>query len=372
MKKPSAATMVAVMILITIGSVSALNLIDPSYRPLGSDQQAADHVNVPVHCDQGHYLADHHCVSACPPGFALGNWFTVSPPASFSGGPCMTSDGSPVSIYDLAGSQVSGDGGTTLYTIVSDVPLVKVLLSKTAYQGYWSLKVSQPILDTLPTLASVPDQRTEIATVGDQVATFKILRIDPSTVTGNRSTLYPLGYCCTTMTISVGDDVGISCEGLVEKVARIDFLDQKVWFSVQIVPHDGCPICLSGDTVIDSPVGLLSVRGLAVGMTVWTMNQEGERVSAPIIRVSKTPVPATHMMVHLMLRDGRELYASPGHPTTDGRQLGQLKVGDLLDGSVVIVAQLVPYNQSYTYDLLPRSDTGFYWANGILIASTLK
>jgi len=111
---------------------------------------------------------------------------------------------------------------------------------------------------------------------------------------------------------------------------------------------------------------------LAVGMTVWTMNQEGERVSAPIIRVSKTPVPATHMMVHLMLRDGRELYASPGHPTTDGRQLGQLKVGDLLDGSVVMVAQLVPYNQSYTYDLLPRGDTGFYWANGILIASTLK
>ena len=73
-----------------------------------------------------------------------------------------------------------------------------------------------------------------------------------------------------------------------------------------------------------------------------------------------------------MLRDGRELYASPGHPTTDGRQLGQLKVSDLLDGSVVIVAQLVPYNQSYTYDLLPRSDTGFYWANGILIASSLK
>src|SRR5207245_1750136 len=169
MKKPSAATIVAVMILITIGSVSALNLIDPSYRSLGSDQQAVDHVNVPVHCDQ----------------------------------------------------------------------------------GYWSLKVSQPILDTLPTLASVPDQRTEIATAGDQVATFKILRIDPSTVTGNRSTVYPLGYCCTTMTISVGDDVGISCQGLVEKVARLDFLDQKVWFSVQIVPHDGCPICLSGDTVID-------------------------------------------------------------------------------------------------------------------------
>jgi hypothetical protein len=77
-------------------------------------------------------------------------------------------------------------------------------------------------------------------------------------------------------------------------------------------------------------------------------------------------------MVHLILKDGRELYASPGHPTTDGRKLGQLKVGDSLDGSVVMVAQLVPYNQSHTYDLLPAGDTGFYWANGILIASTLK
>ena len=284
----------------------------------------------------------------------------------------MSTDGKPVSIYDLAGLQVSPDGGITLYSIVSDVPLVKVLLSGAAYGGYWSLAVSQQVLSDLPTLASVPAVRTEIATVGDQVATFKILHIDTSTVTGNRSTVYPVGTCCTTVTISVGDDVGVPCEGLVEKVARIDFSDQKVWFSVQIVPHDGCPICLSGDTMIDSPNGLLSVKELAVGMIVWTMDLQGHRVTAPIVQTSKTPVPATHMMVHLMLKDGRQLYASPGHPTTDGRQLGQLKVGDPLDGSVVMVAQLAPYSQPYTYDLLPAGETGFYWANGILVASTLK
>src|SRR5260370_25566447 len=110
MKNTSAATIVAVMILITIGSVSALNLIDPSYRPLGSDQQAADHVNVPVHCDQGHYLADHHCVSACPPGFALGNWFTVSPPTRFRRGPFRTTDGRPASKYELPRSRVRAHG----------------------------------------------------------------------------------------------------------------------------------------------------------------------------------------------------------------------------------------------------------------------
>jgi hypothetical protein len=359
------------MILITVASVSALNLIDP-YRPVLTDQQLAGHVNVPVDCGRNHYLADHHCFSTCPPEFAPGNWFTVSPPGSFSGGPCMTSDGRPVSIYDLAGLQVSANGGTTDYSIVSDVPLVKVLVLDSVQREDWTLRVSQQVLIDLPTLASLPAVRTEIAAVGDQAATFKILRIDPSTVTGNQSALYPLSYCCTTITISIGDDVGVPCEGLLEKLTRIDFLDQKVTFSVQIVPHDGCPICLSGDTVIDSPKGLLSVKQLAVGIAVWTMNRQGERVTAPIIQVSRTPVPATHVMVHLILNDGRELYASPGHPTIDGRKLGQLKVGDSLDGSVVMLAQLVPYNQSYTYDLLPSGDTGFYWANGILVASTLK
>jgi len=232
MDRRSAAAIVALLILITVASVSALNLIDPSYRPVGSDQQVADHVNVQVYCGQSHYLADHLCVLACPPGFAPGNWFTVSPPASFSGGPCMTSDGRPVSIYDLAGSQVSADGGTTFYSIVSDVPLVKVILSNAVYGGYWSLRVSQLVLSDLPTLPSVPAVRTEIATIGDQVAAFKILRIDPSTVAGNRSTLNPIGYCCTMITISVGDDVGVPCEGLLEKLAGIDFLDQKVTFFV--------------------------------------------------------------------------------------------------------------------------------------------
>jgi len=50
---------------------------------------------------------------------------------------------------------------------------------------------------------------------------------------------------------------------------------------------------------------------------------------------------------------------------------GQLKTGDLLDNSIVVVAESVPYGQPYTYDLLPSGDTGFYWANGILVGSTL-
>ena len=76
-------------------------------------------------------------------------------------------------------------------------------------------------------------------------------------------------------------------------------------------------------------------------------------------------------MVHLVLADGRELLVSPGHPAADGRRAGDLKVGDSLDGSTVARWELVPYAGDRTYDLLPGGPTGHYWANGILLASTL-
>ena len=75
-------------------------------------------------------------------------------------------------------------------------------------------------------------------------------------------------------------------------------------------------------------------------------------------------------MVHFILSDGRELWASPGHPTADGRRLDDLKVGNLMDGAPVTFIERIPYNGSATYDILPSGSTGFYWANGILLGST--
>jgi hypothetical protein len=75
-------------------------------------------------------------------------------------------------------------------------------------------------------------------------------------------------------------------------------------------------------------------------------------------------------MVHLVLADGRELLVSPGHPTADGRAAGSLRAGDALDGSTVIGVDRVPYT-GRTYDVLPMGATGRYWANGILMSSTL-
>jgi hypothetical protein len=77
-------------------------------------------------------------------------------------------------------------------------------------------------------------------------------------------------------------------------------------------------------------------------------------------------------VIHIRLSDGRELWASPGHPTADGRRLVDLKSGDVYDGAQVILFERVHYQGTSTYDLLPSGETGFYWANGILMGSTLK
>jgi len=133
-----------------------------------------------------------------------------------------------------------------------------------------------------------------------------------------------------------------------------------------------CPICLSAATHIATPAGDVVVTAIHVGTLVWTQGADGSRVAAPVIAVGSTPVPAGHLMVHVMLADGRQLWASPGHRTADGRPLGSLAVGDVVDGSRVGGWEVVAYSGDRTYDLLPAGPTGFYWAGGILLSSTLS
>jgi hypothetical protein len=132
-----------------------------------------------------------------------------------------------------------------------------------------------------------------------------------------------------------------------------------------------CPICLAAATLIATPTGDIRVTDIKAGMVVWTAAADGTRIAAPVVEVGNIAVPAVHLMVHLRLADGRELLASPGHRTADGRPLGSLAVGDELDGSGITLWELVPYGGARTYDLLPAGPTGKYWANGILLSSTL-
>ncbi len=131
-----------------------------------------------------------------------------------------------------------------------------------------------------------------------------------------------------------------------------------------------CPICLAATTSIDAPGGPIPVTKIHEGTIVWTKDAGGRRVAAPVAKVGSMAAPAGHQMVHLVLADGRELLASPGHRSADGRQLGTLAAGDILDGSTITLWELVPYGGGRTYDLL-AGPTGHYWANGVLLASTL-
>jgi hypothetical protein len=106
-------------------------------------------------------------------------------------------------------------------------------------------------------------------------------------------------------------------------------------------------------------------------MMVWTASADGSRIAEPVREIGSTLVPPTHLMVHLVLADGRELLASPGHRTADGRQLGTFAARETLEGSTITLWELVPYSGDRTYDLLPAGETGTYWANGILLSSTL-
>jgi hypothetical protein len=133
-----------------------------------------------------------------------------------------------------------------------------------------------------------------------------------------------------------------------------------------------CPICLARGTLIDTPNGPVPVDQLRVGDPVWTLDAGGRRLAVPLLAVGSTPVPASHAVVHLVLDDGRELWASMGHPLADGRTLGHLRASDEVDGGRVVIAELVEYSGGETFDILPDGATGAYWANGILLASTLR
>ena len=55
-----------------------------------------------------------------------------------------------------------------------------------------------------------------------------------------------------------------------------------------------------------------------------------------------------------------------------GQALGELHEGERLDGSNVVSYERITYLEAATYDLMPAGETGFYWAGGVLLGSTLS
>jgi hypothetical protein len=129
-------------------------------------------------------------------------------------------------------------------------------------------------------------------------------------------------------------------------------------------------ICLASGDHIATPTGPTLVSQLHAGNMVWTLDGAGRRVAAPVLMVSHVPAPAGHHVLRLRLADGRVVEASAGHPTADGRQVGDLKPGDSLDNSRLVGIERISYVGD-TWDLLPAGPSGAYWANDVLLGSTL-
>ena len=127
--------------------------------------------------------------------------------------------------------------------------------------------------------------------------------------------------------------------------------------------------CAAPDTPIATPFGNKPIASLNVGDLVYSIDH-GEMTTVPIVRTNRTPVSG-HFVVRVVLEGGSTLEISALHPTADGRSFGVLRSGDQLDGVRIVSATTIPYLHDATYDILPDSDTGAYFAGGVLVGSTL-
>ena len=205
---------------------------------------------------------------------------------------------------------------------------------------------------------------------GQREGPLLVQKIFPDSISGLDFREYPLatnvGY---PITLHIGDSASNGC---TVELTLVKISNNTATFLKKEYQNRPCPICLSENTVIDTPNGPINVKELKIGQAVLTQDSSGHKQTGMILKTGRTMAPPGHIMVHVVLADKRELYVSPNHPTADGRLFGELLVGDDLDGSKIKSVEQVTYNGTYTYDVLPSGQTGFYWANGILVASTLK
>lgn len=148
------------------------------------------------------------------------------------------------------------------------------------------------------------------------------------------------------------------------------------WFEECTEPVDGtCPVgcpecdCAAPDTPIATPSGERPIAELEVGDLVYSVAGQAV-VVVPIVRVNTTAVEH-HRVMHVKLVSGRTLDISANHPTAEGSRFGALKAGDSLGGVDIVSVDVIDYPYPSTYDILPDTDTGIYFAAGAAIGSTL-
>jgi hypothetical protein len=166
-----------------------------------------------------------------------------------------------------------------------------------------------------------------------------------------------------TFTIRTGQNQGKTYQGTVSTAGVINVTGETTSINT-------CPICLAAGTLIDTPNGPVPVEQLQKGMVIYTQDSAGKKIAGVITTTASVQAPSSFKITTIVLDDGRTVSASPGHPTPDGRTIGDLKTGDNLDGGIVVSVTAEPYS-GCTFDILSDGGTGLYRANGILLKSTL-
>jgi hypothetical protein len=111
------------------------------------------------------------------------------------------------------------------------------------------------------------------------------------------------------------------------------------------------------------------ISELRVGDLVYSVDGAALAV-VPVARINRVPV-SNHVMVHAVLTTGEHVDMSPRHPTVEGRPFSSLAIGDRLGDATIERLDVVPYSHPFTYDILPSSASGAYFANGVVVGSTL-
>jgi len=175
----------------------------------------------------------------------------------------------------------------------------------------------------------------------------------------------PPGVCC-----------GTACCGPAELCCSVSGSVTLLYGCFDPSQYGGtCPkgnpgaVCASPETPIATEDGERAIATLRAGDRVYSVDH-GRVVAVPILATHRTPVH-DHAVVHVELASGAMLDVSAGHPTADGRRFSDLRPGDRLSGAEIKTVRLVPYGAAYTYDILPASDSGTYFAGGVLLGSTL-
>jgi hypothetical protein len=165
--------------------------------------------------------------------------------------------------------------------------------------------------------------------------------------------------------LRITEGQGERIEGSITPVGKIEILKREPCFNTY-------PICLVKGTKITTLYGPVAIEDMQPGMAIWSLDDSGNRIVANIIKTSITPVTESFLVVELKLTDGRTVTVSPGHPTAEDCAIGDYQVGDYLDGARIEMLRYVTYEAGMTYDLLPDRTTHLYWANDILLKSTLN